>query len=173
MNKTQKFDIADMERWHQNKVKQSEGKNYDWDLTIKSQDVKRPFTSCLTFGKTGESLVADLVSEHSNVTVEVKTDTVSDRTGNIYIEYQCRGQPSGIAKTKADWYAYITPSFVLMLPTEPLKDWLRTKMREGKYKPKNGGDYNKSVGLLIPINDLVSSGLLSDFYEKGKKSLDK
>jgi hypothetical protein len=60
-----------------------------------------------------------------------------------------------------------------MLPTEPLKEWLRTKMREGKYKPKNGGDYNKSVGLLIPINDLVSSGLLSDFYEKGKKTLDK
>lgn len=117
----------------------------------------------LMIGQEGESIMARLLAD---TTVEVKTDWIAARTGNVYIEYESRGKPSGLAKTQAKFWAYIilkedTPreSFdveaiqdILFFKVEKIKDvcrnWLKTNL------PKKGGDSNTSLGCLIPIKDL-------------------
>ena len=39
-------------------------------------------------------------------TFEVKEDFACERTGNVGVEYECRGKPSGIASSVADFYIY-------------------------------------------------------------------
>lgn len=41
-----------------------------------------------------------------NVTLEVKEDFKCMVTGNVCVEYECRGKPSGIAVTQADYIVY-------------------------------------------------------------------
>jgi len=38
--------------------------------------------------------------------IEVKSDRQAGRTGNLCIEYECNGKPSGITSTEADYYMY-------------------------------------------------------------------
>jgi len=40
------------------------------------------------------------------VKFEVKSDRIAYRTGNLAIEYESRGVPSGIMTTEADYYMY-------------------------------------------------------------------
>ena len=40
------------------------------------------------------------------VTFEVKYDIAVERTGNVAIEYESRGKPTGIAITEADYWVY-------------------------------------------------------------------
>jgi len=41
-----------------------------------------------------------------SVFVEVKVDFMSQHTGNVAIEFECRGKPSGINKTTAQYWVY-------------------------------------------------------------------
>jgi len=38
--------------------------------------------------------------------IEIKEDFMCERTGNIAVEYECRGRASGVATTKADFIIY-------------------------------------------------------------------
>jgi hypothetical protein len=40
------------------------------------------------------------------ITIEIKEDFSCARTGNIGVEYECRGRASGIEVSKADFYIY-------------------------------------------------------------------
>lgn len=44
--------------------------------------------------------------DNKSVFVEVKQDFSCFRTGNVGVEYSCRGKPSGISVSKADFYIY-------------------------------------------------------------------
>lgn len=44
-------------------------------------------------------------------TYEIKTDTYPKDTGNLVIEFECRGKASGINATKADYFTYFFPKF--------------------------------------------------------------
>ena len=46
----------------------------------------------------------DIEVEEIKKTLECKYDRMSKKTGNIAIEYQCYGKPSGISSTKADFW---------------------------------------------------------------------
>jgi len=51
----------------------------------------------------------DLRIQHpsgTKVTVEIKEDFTCARTGNVGLEFWCRGKPSGIDRTEADVYLY-------------------------------------------------------------------
>lgn len=39
-------------------------------------------------------------------TFEVKEDFTCERTGNVGVEFECRGKPSGIQTSEADFYIY-------------------------------------------------------------------
>jgi len=44
------------------------------------------------------------------VTYEVKTDVYPRDTGNMVIEFECRGKSSGINATSADYFTYFFPA---------------------------------------------------------------
>ena len=63
---------------------------------------RKKFDIDLEYGQVREDIVADMLQ---NKKIEVKSERdVWQRTGNIAIEYQCYGKPSGIAATEADYW---------------------------------------------------------------------
>ncbi len=62
------------------------------------------FTHDLNFGESGEDWVNEIFAKGKKV--EVKTDRMTHKTGNVFIEYESRGKPSGIATTDADYWVY-------------------------------------------------------------------
>ena len=59
----------------------------------------------LQYGQVREQELADILQ---NEKIEVKTERDKwKETGNICIEFQCRGQASGIAVTEAKWWVHV------------------------------------------------------------------
>ena len=110
----------------------------------------------LKIGEAAEDWVNDLFSNGKKI--EVKNDLMAHKTGNIYIEFQSRGKPSGLAKTIADYWIYrINQSdFALIIEVNKLKQVCREFYKSGKYL-KVGGDDNTSKGFLIPIHVLIQA----------------
>lgn len=102
----------------------------------------------------GETWFEQIVS---NKRFEVKTDRLSAKTGNIYIEYESRGKPSGIKTTQADYWVYkITEFKAIVIETEELKRVARQLILDGKARSNvKGGDNNTSLGVLVKIKDIV------------------
>ena len=112
----------------------------------------------LELGQKMEHGLADILA---NKRIEAKSDYIAHRTGNIAIEYECRGKPSGIAVTEADYYAYIIPcaplkNIILLMEVGNLKNISRLHYAQNKIKSM--GDSNLSKAVLIPIQDLFVYG---------------
>lgn len=105
--------------------------------------------------KVGQLFEDELANILERKTIEVKTDFMASQTGNVFVEFFCRNKPSGLATTKADYWAFILgEKTVVLLPTDELKKLARQVYREkGKVR---GGDGNFSLGVLIPIERLVT-----------------
>jgi hypothetical protein len=102
----------------------------------------------------GETWFDEIVS---NRKFEVKTDRLSAKTGNIYIEYESRGKPSGIKTTQADYWVYkVTETKAIVIKTDELKEIVRQLIIDKKAIPNvRGGDNNTSLGVLVKIKDLL------------------
>jgi hypothetical protein len=102
----------------------------------------------------GETWFADMISNNK---FEVKTDRQTEETGNIYIEYQSRGKPSGIKTTQADFWVYkVGPGKAIVIETIELKKRITKLVLEGRaYTNIRGGDNNTSLGVLIRVKDLL------------------
>lgn len=104
----------------------------------------------LEFGERWEDFIVDKLK-----TAEVKTEKDKWKTtGNICIEYESYGKPSGIEATESDvWIHNLTDKgkFVLgfIIPTETLK-----KVYKNGYNV-SGGDDNASRIYLLKIKELV------------------
>ena len=71
------------------------------NLTPSKKDRKK-FDIDLAYGKVREDLIKEMLQDKK---IEVKSERdVWKRTGNIAIEYQCYGKPSGINATEADYW---------------------------------------------------------------------
>jgi hypothetical protein len=87
-------------------------------------------------------------------TYEVKSEKLAFKTGNFCIEYFCRGKPSGISTTKADYYfIYVIENEykykVFKIPVMKIKDYIMTR----KYiRNIIGGDDKASKMFLFPIS---------------------
>ncbi len=91
--------------------------------------------------------------------VEVKRDFCSATTGNVAVEYRCRGKPSGIATTEAQWQAFILSGdyhdeIVILIKTERLRNLL--KKNKERFKHVQGGDDDQSSLVLLPLPELFS-----------------
>ena len=110
----------------------------------------------LKYGQIREKRVADLFKGGK---VEVKTERSWWRkTGNIAVEYEYRGKPSGIDKTEAKWWFHI-----LELKSKEYSMLVfrvaRLKKIVNKYKKthtKEIGDYRASKCVVIPIKELFT-----------------
>lgn len=123
----------------------------------------------LLLGQIKEKEIADIFA---NKKIEVKTDYLAQKTGNIAIEYQSRGKPSGISTTEADYYAYFLPlanfsNIILILEIGELKRLSRLYFQKGKTTKM--GDENSSIAVLIPIDKLFEARE-NAFYEIGSNS---
>jgi hypothetical protein len=108
----------------------------------------------LEVGQEGERLVDALFKSKR---IEVKRDSWVGRTGNIAIEYESRGKPSGIATTEAEYWIIIfsreyEDKVMLVLETERLKEVARKYLKEGNIKSM--GDSNTSKAVLIPLSEI-------------------
>lgn len=92
--------------------------------------------------------------------VEVKSDQIARRTGNVFVEYQQKGRPSGIATTEADWWAFeVNDDCFVLVPTERVKLVADYVMANCPDKRKDGGDYNMYKGVAVPVNWLLQMRL--------------
>ena len=88
--------------------------------------------------------------------LECKVDRLCQKTGNVFIEFEDAGKPSGISKTTATYYAIALykkerkKQIWVLIPTEILKKLMK------KYPVKSGGDNWEAKGHIIPKEDLLN-----------------
>jgi len=105
----------------------------------------------LKIGQLQEQWLAEILDSS---TLEVKRDFKASQTGNVFVEFFCRGKPSGIATTEADYWAFILDEeIVVILPTSKVKALVEEAQEEGRVV--KGGDSNLSEGALIKIERLL------------------
>ena len=133
-------------------------------LEPKTEDRKK-FDIDLEYGKVREKMVADMLQDKK---IEVKSERdVWQKTGNIAIEYECYGKPSGINATESDyWFHNLCigeDTFAtIVFDTKSLKRIIDNL----DYKRSvSGGDNNASRMYLLNLQKLFSSDVIKAFKE--------
>jgi hypothetical protein len=113
------------------------------------------FTHDLNFGEKAEDWINELFSNGKHI--DVKNDRLIHKTGNLFIEYESRDKPSGLATTTAEYWIYRLSELdsALIFPTKSLKQVCRGYYKQNIFL-KNGGDSNTSKGFLIPLTRLLN-----------------
>lgn len=134
--------------------------NYDFKkdliLGVKGERVVKEFLESLggKFIESNNDNKFDLkfLKNNEEITYEIKTDVFCSPTrdtGNICIEYQCRGKASGISVTEAKWFVTYFKHFnqLWFIRTEDLKKLIS----ENNFRTfSQGGDINSNTcGYLI------------------------
>ena len=130
-----------------------------------SKDNRKKFDIDLEYGKVREKQVADMLQDKK---IEVKSERdMWQRTGNIAIEYQSYGKPSGIDATESDyWFHNLCVGddtfCTLVFNTESLKKIIKNL----DYKRSvSGGDHNASKMYLVNLQKLFSSDVIKAFKD--------
>ena len=130
-----------------------------------SVDNRKKFDLDLEYGKVREKQVADMLQDKK---IEVKSERdVWQKTGNIAIEYECYGKPSGINATESDyWFHNLCigeDTFAtIVFDTKSLKRIIDNL----DYKRSvSGGDNNASRMYLLNLQKLFSSDVIKAFKE--------
>lgn len=115
--------------------------------------LQRNFDIDLRYGQDGEELVLSLLNGGKKI--EVKTDRMAHKTGNIAVEFRFKGYLSGIATSEADYWAFVLAEHKLIkfIRTDILRNIARKYYELGSVK--KGGDGMQSEMVLIPINKLT------------------
>lgn len=145
--------------------------NPQFDLIIKSHRIKSCFNfhNDLKVGMLGENLI-ETIFKNKNIKLEVKKDDWTVKTGNIAIEFECRGKPSGIQVTKADFWCHVIGHyFVLIFPVDFLKRVYESLCNDKKYVKimgdKDGNGNGVSKAILIPWQELLKRFRFYQPYE--------
>jgi len=131
-----------------------------------SVENRKKFDIDLEYGEVREQMVADMLQDKK---IEVKSERdVWQKTGNIAIEYECYGKPSGINATESDyWFHNLCigeETFAtIVFDTNSLK---RIIDNLDKKKSVPGGDNNASRMYLLNLQKLSSSDVIKAFKEK-------
>ena len=131
-----------------------------------SKENRKKFDIDLEYGKVREQFVADMLQ---NKKIEVKSERDKwQKTGNIAIEYESYGKPSGINATEADYWFHnlcIGEEIFATLVFDTRS--LRRIIQNLDYKKSvSGGDHNASRMYLLNLQKLFSSDVIKAFKEK-------
>jgi hypothetical protein len=91
--------------------------------------------------------------------LELKSESWQwEQTGNIAVEYEWNGQPSGIAATQADWWVHELlrddrTLVYLWFPVKRLKDLAHIAIKNGR--ARIGGDGDRSRIALISLREIL------------------
>ena len=127
---------------------------------------RKKFDLDLAYGKVREQRIADMLQDKK---IEVKSERdLWMKTGNIAIEYECYGKPSGIAATEADyWFHNLCvgdKTFATLVFDVPS---LRTIIENLDYKRSvSGGDNYASRMYLLNLQKLFSSDVIKAYNEQ-------
>ena len=127
---------------------------------------RKKFDLDLEYGKVREQQVASMLQDKK---IEVKSERdVWQKTGNIAIEYECYGKPSGINATESDyWFHNLCigdETFAtIVFDTASLKRIINNLDYK---KSVSGGDNNASRMYLLNLQKLFSSDVIKAFKEK-------
>ena len=136
-------------------------------LEPKIEDRKK-FDLDLKYGKVKEEIVANMLQDKK---IEVKSERgMWLKTGNIAIEYESYGKPSGINATDSDyWFHNLCVGDevfgTLVFETKMLKKIINASINANKVRSVSGGDHNASKMYLMNIQNLFSQNII-------KKSID-
>ena len=140
------------------------------NLEPKTEDRKK-FDIDLAYGKVREQRVADMLQQGK---IEVKSERGNFQnpkswvnTGNIAIEYECYGKPSGISATESDyWFHNLCigdETFAtIVFDTNSLK---RIINNLDSKRSVSGGDNNAARMYLLNLQKLFSSDVIKAFKE--------
>jgi len=110
---------------------------------------------------------------------EVKCDRNGYKTGNVLVEFECSGQPSGIQTTKSDYYSFfiISPDggyTCIILETEHVRQQINNK-KYSRIIDMRGRDENNNGRLyLFNIDTLIGDCGMEDLpVEDSEASADK
>ena len=126
---------------------------------------RKKFDIDLEYGKVREKQVADMLQDKK---IEVKSERdVWQKTGNIAIEYECYGKPSGINATESDyWFHNLCigdETFAtIVFDTQSLK---RIISNLDSKRSVSGGDNNAARMYLLNLQKLFSSDVIKAFKE--------
>ena len=130
-----------------------------------TKEDRKKFDIDLEYGQIREDKIADMFL---NKKIEVKSERgMWMKTGNICIEYESYGKPSGIITTEADFWFHnlciednIFCTFIFDVPKlKQLIDKLDFK------KSVSGGDHNASRMWLVNIQKLFTTDVFKTFKD--------
>ena len=130
---------------------------------------RKKFDLDLEYGEIREEKIAKMLTGKK---IEVKSERgMWMKTGNIAIEYQSYGKPSGIKATESDyWFHNLcigdNEYCTLVFKTDVLRtivDKLDT------FKTVSGGDHNASQMYLVNLQKLFSTDVIKAFKEYDEK----
>ena len=133
-------------------------------LEPKTEDRKK-FDLDLQYGQVREKIVADMLQDKK---IEVKSERgMWLQTGNIAIEYESYGKPSGINATNSDyWFHNLCVGddvfATLVFETKMLKKIINASINENQVRSVSGGDHNASKMYLINIQNLFSQTIIKN-----------
>ena len=117
---------------------------------------KSDFDFDLKFGRKRENRLHKLLGMRAEDKVEVKTERDWwQKTGNIAIEIECNGKPSGITSTKAEYWVQCLANgdkdyCHLIFSTKTMKRLAKKYVKN----TKSVGDGNRSRVVLIPLSEI-------------------
>jgi hypothetical protein len=89
--------------------------------------------------------------------VEVKYDPMSKQTGNIVVEIEMFGKPSGIMASTADWWVFYDDEMYIIMKREHIINCIF--LSKLVYKEFTGtGDFQPKKAFLVPKNILFKYG---------------
>jgi len=152
-----------------------------WDDLARSDKVEEQVVSQLrdicgdsfvnaTFGEKKKEYDVLLQTIFGSKKIEIKTDYSHAKYSNVAVEFQCRGKPSGIEASEADYWIYKIfeadgTSGLYMLEADKLRWLINDKLYHREVL--NGGDVGSGTGLYLFKGDLFKSHCrLLHTYEK-------
>ena len=129
---------------------------------------RKKFDIDLEYGKIRESQILDMFE---NAKIEVKSERdIWQRSGNIAIEYECYGKPSGIKATESDyWFHNLCINDETYATLVFRTDFLRRIIDSLDYvRSVKGGDNMAARMYLLNIQRLFSSDVIKAVQNHGK-----
>lgn len=113
----------------------------------------KAFDIDLAYGQSRENALASILGDDAKI--EVKSDRQAAITGNVFVEFESRGKPGGIAATESDWWAQeVEPDVWVIMRVDRMKALV--KRRLDRYGYVAGGDGKTSKGVLLRRSELTT-----------------
>ena len=113
----------------------------------------------LEFGLMHETRIRNIFESGSKIEVKTERD-FWHKSGNIAIEIEFRGKPSGLSTTKADYWIHVLSlgdemQMALLFSVPKLKELVKKAIRMPSTKIVHGGDEGASKLILMPISEVL------------------